>query len=87
MIDPSDLTALQGAIEAIFERWDVDQSGRLSLEEFRNGLYREASSPQFRNDPSVRLISSAVAREAEERSPTQTSPTSLAGISPEAGAK
>ena len=56
---------LQRAIQAIFDRWDVDRSGQLSLDEFRNGLTREASSSVYRDDPNLRLISAAVAREAQ----------------------
>ena len=56
---------LQRAIQAIFDRWDVDRSGQLTLDEFRNGLTREGSSPAYHDDPNLRLISAAVAREAQ----------------------
>ena len=56
-----DPQALMLAIQTIFDRWDVDRSGQLSLEEFRNGLTNEARAPEYRDDPSIRLISRAVA--------------------------
>ena len=55
------------AIQAVFNRWDVDRSGLLSLDEFRSGLAREAASPVHRDEPHVKLISAAVAREATQR--------------------
>ena len=51
---------LQSAIQAVFDRWDVDRSGLLSLSEFAEGISREARSPEYRDDPSVRLVASAI---------------------------
>ena len=60
---------LLDAIQAVFNRWDVDRSGLLSLDEFREGVGREAASPQFRDDPTVRLVASAVAAAASPELP------------------
>ena len=51
---------LVDAIQRVFDRWDVDRSGMLSLEEFRNGITTEARSPIYKDDPTVRLVTSAV---------------------------
>ena len=51
---------LLDAIQSVFDRWDVDRSGMLSLEEFRNGITTEARSPIYKDDPTVRLVTSAV---------------------------
>ena len=58
---------LQDAIQAVFDRWDVDRSGMLTLDEFKSGLAKESVSPVYRDDPHVRLISAAVAREVTQR--------------------
>lgn len=50
------------AMQSIFDRWDVDKSGQLSREEFYNGIASEAESPEHRDDPAVRIITSAVNR-------------------------
>ena len=60
---------LVNAIQAVFDRWDVDRSGLLSLDEFRRGIQEEARSPEFRNDPTVRLVVSAVTAARGEASP------------------
>ena len=49
-------------MQAIFDKWDVDKSGQLSREEFYNGIAAEASSPDFQDDPAVRVIAAAVTR-------------------------
>jgi hypothetical protein len=64
----NDPTELQQAIQSIFDRWDVDGSGQLSLEEFRNGVASEARSPQYKNNPTVRLIAAAVERTGGSKS-------------------
>ena len=40
--------------------FDVDRSGLLSFAEFRDGINREATSPQYKDDPTIRLIASAL---------------------------
>ena len=55
-----DAEELLDAIQSVFDRWDVDRSGMLSLEEFRNGIATEARSPLYKDDPTVRLVTSAV---------------------------
>ena len=39
----------------------------LTLDEFKSGLAKESVSPVYRDDPHVRLISAAVAREVTQR--------------------
>ena len=51
---------LVDAIQRVFDRWDVDRSGLLSLDEFRQGISREARSPDYASDPTVRMIASAI---------------------------
>ena len=55
------ISELQDAIQKVFDRWDVDRSGMLSLDEFRNGITSEANSPDFRDDPTVRVVLAAAA--------------------------
>ena len=63
-LDPE---AVRRAIQAVFERWDLDRSGLLSIDEFASGITREATSLEHRDDPAVRAIAAVMAREARER--------------------
>ena len=56
---------LQDAIQALFDRWDVDRSGVLSLAEFRRGVTQEAQSRG--RDPTVQLVAAAVEAASPER--------------------
>lgn len=58
---------LQDAIQAVFARWDVDSSGLLSLDEFRSGIVTEVRSPEFHDDPTVRLVYTAAVRAGAQR--------------------
>ena len=62
-LDPE---AVRRAIQAVFERWDLDRSGLLSIDEFASGITREATSLEHRDDPAVRAIAAVMAREARE---------------------
>ena len=63
-LDPE---SVRRAIQAVFERWDLDRSGLLSIDEFASGITREATSPEHRDDPAVRAIAAVMAREARGR--------------------
>ena len=63
--DAEDARDLQYAIQSIFDRWDVDRSGQLSREEFYNGIAREATSPEHKDDPAVRVIAAAITRSGD----------------------
>ena len=53
---PRSALELSAAIQKVFDRWDVDRSGQLSLAEFAEGISNEVSSPDFRDDPAVRVV-------------------------------
>jgi len=59
-----DTATIQQALQSVFERWDLDRSGLLSLEEFTEGVRREAASPEYRDELPVRIIAAAMARQA-----------------------
>lgn len=56
----ADLLADQA--QRLFEKWDVDKSGELSLDEFRSGIEREAASPEHATASPQRFIAAAVAQ-------------------------
>ena len=62
-----DVRELQDAIQQVFDRWDADRSGLLTLDEFRQGIVNEVQSPQFRDDPTVRLVYEAAIRAGAQR--------------------